>query len=149
MAVANAGEQIGIKILSEELSFEKLIKEASLPCIVNWNQNHFVVVTPNSSLKKIEVADPAHGIIKYKKEEFCKHWLQTTDDAHGIALLLEPSTEFYQRKSEKASGVSRDFLLRYLKEYKRYFISSAIEFDCWRYNSFSSYFSTQVIRSHL
>ena len=60
---ASAAEKLSFKTLSVQISFEKLIKEAPLPCIVHWNQNHFVVVTPNSSLKKIEVADPARGII--------------------------------------------------------------------------------------
>lgn len=68
--ISNAAEQIGFRTLSVELSFEKIIKEAPLPCIVHWDQNHFVVVTPNSSLKKIEVADPAHSIINYTKEDF-------------------------------------------------------------------------------
>lgn len=147
--ISNAAEQIGFRTLSVELSFEKIIKEAPLPCIVQWNQKHFILVTPNSSLKKIEVADPAHGITKYTREEFCKHWLQTTDNVPGIALLLEHTPEFYQQKNSKAPGASWDFLLRYLKVYKRYFISSAREFDYWRYNSFSSYFPTQVIRSYL
>jgi ATP-binding cassette subfamily B protein len=126
LAIAYAGEQIGFKTLSVELSFEKLIKDAPLPCIVHWNQNHFVVVTPNSTLKKIEVADPAHGIIKYTREEFCKHWLQTTDDVPGIALLLEPTPEFYQQVSTKAPGVSWGFLSKYVKRYKRYFFQLAI-----------------------
>lgn len=126
LAIAYAGEQIGFKTLSVELSFEKLIKDAPLPCIIHWNQNHFVVVTPNSTLKKIEVADPAHGIIKYTREEFCKHWLQTTDDVPGIALLLEPTPEFYQQVSTKAPGVSWGFLSKYVKRYKRYFFQLAI-----------------------
>lgn len=66
LGLANATEEYSLKSLSVEISFEKIIKEAPLPCIVHWNQNHFVVVTPNSTLKKIEVADPAHGIKLYK-----------------------------------------------------------------------------------
>ena len=126
LSIAHAGEKIGLKALSVKISFEKLIKAAPLPCIVHWNQNHFVVVSPNSTLKKIEVADPAHGIIKYTREEFCKYWLQTTDDLAGIALLLEPTPEFYQQKSTKAPGVSWIFLLQYLRQYKRYFFQLAI-----------------------
>jgi ATP-binding cassette subfamily B protein len=126
LSIAVACEVLGLKSLSVKIPFEKLIKEAPLPCIVHWNQNHFVVVTPNSTLKKIEVADPACGIIKYTREEFCKHWLQTTDSVLGIALLLEPTPEFYQQKSTKAPGVSWGFLLRYVKQYKRYFFQLAI-----------------------
>lgn len=126
LGLSNAAEQFGFKTLSVELLLSKLIKEAPLPCIIHWNQNHFVVVTPNSTTKKIEVADPAHGIIKYTKEEFCNHWLQTNDNVPGIALLLEPSPEFYQQKNAKASGVSWSFLLRYLYQYKQYFFQLAL-----------------------
>jgi ATP-binding cassette subfamily B protein len=121
LGIASAAESVGFRTLSVEISFEKLIKEAPLPCIIHWNQNHFVVVTPNSTLKKIEVADPAHGIIKYSREEFCKHWLQTSDDVPGIALLLEPTPAFYQQKDSKAPGISWGFLLQYVAQYKRYF----------------------------
>jgi ATP-binding cassette subfamily B protein len=126
LGLSNAAEMFGFRTLSVELPLSKLIKEAPLPCIVHWNQNHFVVVTPNSTLKKVEVADPAHGIIKYTKDEFCSHWLQTTDDVPGIALLLEPTPDFNQQKSPKAPGVSWGFLLRYLNQYKRYFFQLSI-----------------------
>ena len=41
--ISNAAENIGLKTLSVEISFEKLIKEAPLPCIVHWEQKHFVI----------------------------------------------------------------------------------------------------------
>ncbi|MBX9783037.1 MAG: peptidase domain-containing ABC transporter [Chitinophagaceae bacterium] len=125
LGLSNAAEQLGFRTLSVELPFTKLINEAPLPCIVHWNQNHFVVVTPNSTTKRIEVADPAHGIIKYSQDEFCNHWLQTTDDVPGIALLLEPAPEFYQQKDNKAPGISWGFLLQYVTQYKRYFFQLA------------------------
>jgi ATP-binding cassette subfamily B protein len=126
LGIANTAEEIGLRTLSVRINFEKLFKEAPLPCIVHWNQNHFVIVTPNSNLKKIEVADPAHNIINYTKEEFCKHWLQTTDDVPGIALLLEPTPEFYQQKDTKAPGISWGFLLSYVNQYKRYFFQLTV-----------------------
>lgn len=35
--------QLGIKTVSKELSAEELIS-ANMPCILHWNQNHFVVL---------------------------------------------------------------------------------------------------------
>jgi len=43
-AISEAAEQIGFKTVGGRLTFEKLEKEALLPCIVHWNQEHFVVV---------------------------------------------------------------------------------------------------------
>jgi len=120
--VSNAAEKIGLRTLSVEISFEKLIKEAPLPCIVHWEQNHFVIVTPQSTLKNVVVADPATGIIKYSKKEFCLKWLNTTDEVQGIALLVEPTPNFHNQEETKATGVSWSFLTKYLLQYKRYFV---------------------------
>jgi len=126
LGISTAAEKIGFKTLGIKVKFERLISTAPLPCIIHWNQNHFVVVTPNSTIKKIEVADPAHGILKYTREEFCEHWLQTTDDVPGIALLLEPTPAFYQQKDSKAPGISWGFLLQYVAQYKKYFFQLAL-----------------------
>ncbi|MFD2719665.1 peptidase domain-containing ABC transporter [Hymenobacter monticola] len=44
LGIAEAAEAIGFRSLGAKVSFEKLAKEAPLPCIVHWQQNHFVVV---------------------------------------------------------------------------------------------------------
>ncbi|MDO7884247.1 peptidase domain-containing ABC transporter [Hymenobacter cheonanensis] len=44
LGLADAAEAIGFHTLGVQLSFEKLLSEAPLPCIVHWRQNHFVVV---------------------------------------------------------------------------------------------------------
>ena len=42
--ISDAAEKIGFKTMGVRWSFEKLAEEAPLPCIVHWNQEHFVVV---------------------------------------------------------------------------------------------------------
>ena len=44
LGIAEAAEAIGFRTMGIKLTFEKLASEAPLPCIVHWNQNHFVVV---------------------------------------------------------------------------------------------------------
>lgn len=124
--ISNAAENIGLRTLSVEISFEKLIKEAPLPCIVHWEQKHFVIVTPNSTLNKIEIADPANNIIRYTQKEFCLKWLNTTDEVQGIALLVEPTPVFYNQPESKRTSVSWSFLLQYLTQYKKYFLQLVI-----------------------
>jgi ATP-binding cassette subfamily B protein len=119
--MSDAAEKIGFRTLSVEISFEKLIKEAPLPCIVHWEQNHFVIVTPNSIFNKVEVADPAIGVIKYNKDEFCKKWIGTTDKINGIVLLLEPTPNFFNQTETRGTRISWGFLTRYLIQYKNYF----------------------------
>ena len=44
LGIAEAAEAIGFRSLGVKISFEKLADEAPLPCVVHWQQNHFVVV---------------------------------------------------------------------------------------------------------
>lgn len=44
LGISKAAEKIGFKTVGGRLSFETLASEAPLPCIVHWNQNHFVIV---------------------------------------------------------------------------------------------------------
>lgn len=43
------------------------------------------------------------GLVTYTPEEFCEHWIstKTNGEEKGIALLLEPTDQFYAQKSEK------------------------------------------------
>lgn len=127
--ISKAAEDIGLKTVGGRLSFETLANKAPLPCIVHWNQNHFVVVYKIKNHKKgksaIYVADPAKGFMTYTKDEFCEHWIstQSNEEGQGIALLLEPTEQFHSQKNvEKVFTQNRiKFLWGYLKRYKRFF----------------------------
>ena len=43
LGVSDAAEDIGFRTIGIKTSFENLVKDANLPCILHWNQNHFVV----------------------------------------------------------------------------------------------------------
>ena len=43
LGISDAAESIGMRTLGVRTSFENLINDAQLPCILHWNQNHFVV----------------------------------------------------------------------------------------------------------
>ena len=76
-------------------------KECPLPCILHWNQWHFVVCYKIRK-GKFYIADPAAGLITYTREEFKRCWVSTKVDGRdtGTALLLEPGPEFYGMEDE-------------------------------------------------
>ena len=130
LGISDAAEAIGMRTIGVSITFEQLYKEATLPCIVHWGQNHFVVVykiSKRSSLFRrgggevIYVSDPAEGLLKYTKKEFLNKWLSTKKDGEekGIALLLEPSPGFYEQKDEKQDKTKFKFLFQYLKPHKK------------------------------
>ena len=51
LGIGDAAEKLGFHTVGVKLSWERLQDEATLPCIIHWNQNHFIVVYKiNSSL---------------------------------------------------------------------------------------------------
>ena len=125
LGISDAAEYIGFRTSGVMISFEQLVEEAPLPCIVHWNQNHFVTVYDVKRNKKgyrIRVADPALGSVTYHEAEFKKCWLSTKkeNEDKGAALLLQPGPEFYDREDEKENrNRSLRYFLRYLTPYKR------------------------------
>jgi len=122
LGISEAAEQIGFRTTGVKISFDDL-KEVPLPCIVHWNQRHFVVVY-NIKEKRgkeiIFVADPAAGRLKFTREEFCRCWLSSKDEGVdvGVALLLDPSPDFYEQEDEKENRKGFSFLFSYLRPYK-------------------------------
>lgn len=144
LGISNAAEDIGFRTLGYRLSWEQLRDEVPLPCIVHWNQRHFVVIykikkqrsvpyifnkTPREMMKSnrsknyvIHVADPASGLLKYTEKEFLKCWYSNQREGiqEGAVLLLEPTPEFYNKEDEGRGNLKFLYLLNYLKPYRRY-----------------------------
>lgn len=129
LGISDAAEAIGFRSLGIKVSYEKLVEEAPLPCVVHWNQNHFAVVY-RIKKEKIWVADPVVGLLTYSKEEFLKSWLSTSSNGtgQGVALLLEPTPEFYLAKANIDANARMGFhyLLGYLHLYRRFIIQLLI-----------------------
>ena len=121
-----------LKQLAEALSFDVLCGKASLyqikdinyPCLLHWNQNHFVVLYKVKK-NRFYIADPTKGLVKYNLEEFKKHWVSTQSDGEekGIAMFLEPTPAFYEKKTDEQPTEERSFkfLFGYIKQYRKYF----------------------------
>ena len=130
LGISKAAEAIGFKTTGGRLNFDTIAHEVLLPCIVHWNQNHFVVVYRIKRQKKgkytVYVADPGKGLVTYSKEEFFEHWASTKNNGEekGVALLLEPTDQLFSQKdiSKKIKLNRVKFLWGYLKKYHRFFI---------------------------
>lgn len=116
--------QLGLRTISGRISINKLW-EAHYPCILHWNQNHFVVLYKVKKGKTFYIADPAKGLVKYNLEEFKKHWISTHSggEEKGIAMFLEPTPAFYEKQTDEQPTEERSFkfLFGYIKQYRKYF----------------------------
>jgi ATP-binding cassette subfamily B protein len=52
LGISEAAEAIGFRTVGVKIPFDKLTTEVPLPCIVHWDQNHFVVVYDVKSKNK-------------------------------------------------------------------------------------------------
>lgn len=127
LGISDAAESIGMRSMGVRTSFDNLAKDGHLPCILHWNQNHFVVcykIKNNRNGKtKNYIADPASQKLVYNKEEFLKCWLTNSASGVGIALMLSPGVNFEDIGDEKPS-TKRDlmYFVRYLLPYKSQFV---------------------------
>jgi len=136
LGISDAAESIGFRTKGYRLTWEELRDEVPLPCIVHWKQKHFVVVYKIGSKRKlfkskskkdndiiVYVADPAAGLLTYKKDDFLKCWLSIENKPpEGAVLLLEPTPQFYKQEDEKSSKLSLSYLLGYVRPYTKYIV---------------------------
>lgn len=120
-----AAEKIGFRSLGAKISYDQLVSEAPLPCIILWNQNHYVVVYKVTK-DKVYISDPGLGLVTYSKEEFIEHWISSGADTkakEGIVLLLETTPEFYElEEEERPEKTGFSVLLPYLYPHKKHMV---------------------------
>ncbi|WP_024989030.1 peptidase domain-containing ABC transporter [Segatella albensis] len=125
LSLKKLGEELGLETLCGRISISQ-ISEINSPCILHWNQNHFVVLYKVKKGKKFYIADPGKGLVKYSLDEFKAHWISTKSDGEekGISMFLEPTPEFYKIQLEDENMKEQrsfKFLFKYIKKYRRYF----------------------------
>ena len=134
LGISDAAESIGMRSIGMRLSLSQLVDEVQLPCILHWNQNHFVVCYRIKRHRKghylFYIADPAGQLVRLPEAEFSKCWYATKERGveKGIALLLEPGPDFMEMEEEPEKSARRDLLYfaRYLFPYKRQFVQLII-----------------------
>ncbi|MCF8224868.1 MAG: peptidase domain-containing ABC transporter [Bacteroidales bacterium] len=120
LGIADAAESIGFKTIGAVITWEKLRKEAPLPVIVHWKQNHFVVVF-RIRRDRVYVADPQIGITTYSKQEFLKSWISTggEDEKKGAVLLLQPTSDFFSQEGDQKQYRGLGKMRQYLVPHKK------------------------------
>ncbi|MDG2281281.1 MAG: peptidase domain-containing ABC transporter [Flavicella sp.] len=109
VGISNAAEYFGLKSLGTKLSFEDLYKKAPLPCILHFDENHFVVLY---KVKKSHfyIADPGIGKYILTRNELSEKWIS------NMALLLEVTPDFYN--SEDQENPKWNYFFKYFLPHK-------------------------------
>ncbi|GGK10924.1 ABC transporter ATP-binding protein [Yeosuana aromativorans] len=122
LGLSDAAEKVGFHTVGVKISVKKLL-EITLPCILHWNKNHYVVLYKTKK-KVFYISDPAHGLLQYSENELLRHWIGNNANdqtEEGIALLLEPTPKFYNSEFDaKKKNFGFSFLSKYVFKYKRF-----------------------------
>lgn len=118
LGIVEAAKKIHFDTIAGRITIEKL-STTPLPCILHWNQNHFVVLY-KIKRNQFYVADPGRGLLIYNINDFKQHWLggNSNESRQGIALFLKPSSQFGSVIEPEPEKRSFRFLFDYIKQYK-------------------------------
>lgn len=125
LGISDAAESIGFKTMGVRISMKQLINDMPLPCILHWNQRHFVVcynINKTRQGYRFHIADPASKKISFSDTEIKNCWISTKANGEdcGAALALEPTPDFYSGTDESNTPQrSLSFFLKYLRPYQR------------------------------
>lgn len=125
LGISDAAESIGFKTMGVRISLKQLVEDMPLPCILHWNQRHFVVCYKINKARhghRFYIADPATKRITYDDAILKKCWVSTRSNGEdcGAALALEPTPDFFAASDEEIKPTrSLSFFLKYLRPYKR------------------------------
>ncbi len=129
--ICTALDRLGFRTVAGKITLENLRDKALLPCILHWNQNHFVVLYKIRKRRggyRYMIADPGMDLVEYSEKEFKDSWISTNSSGEdkGSAILLEPGPSFLDstcpKEEKKRPKQKLAFLWEYFKKYRKYFV---------------------------
>lgn len=132
LGISDAAESIGFHTSAIKTTLEYLKDNVALPCILHWNQKHFVVCYSIEKKRNGEynfkISDPIGQKYTLNKEQFLKCWISTKSEGKdmGTVLLLEPTPGFYSFDNLKQTDKGLRYFFRYLRPYKSQLIQLLI-----------------------
>lgn len=121
LELEDAAIKIGFQTLAVKTSVKKLCSNRPFPCILHWNNCHYVVLydVRKSCLNRqiyFYISDPSFGRVKLSESQFLSYWCGA--DGHGIALLMSPTADFFNRIPKERHLNLKGNLMAYLKKFK-------------------------------
>jgi len=93
--ILKAGKSYGLEVHAYRAELDAVKQLDTLPCIIHWNFNHFVVLDGFRGNKAV-LNDPARGIVQVSMEEF--------DDAFtGVVITFKPGPDFVPGGKKKST----------------------------------------------
>ncbi len=129
LSMSDAAEYLGFRTACGRMTLEKVVEQRPFPCILHWNQEHFVVLydvkTKRNNNHIFYIADPAKNLLQLTEETVRNAWISTRarGEEKGVLMALQPTPAFY-KKADEQQNIENPFrfLWNYVKPYKPFFI---------------------------
>lgn len=106
LSLSDAAEELGFRSVCGRISLERVVEQRPFPCILYWNQAHFVVLYDVKKKRKgklrFRIADPGKNLLELDEDTVRDAWIGacTSGQEKGILMALEPTPVFYDKKDE-------------------------------------------------
>lgn len=129
LGISDAAEFLGFRTVCGRITLEKVVEQRPFPCILHWNQEHFVVLYDVKTRKNGErvfyIADPGKNLLQIDEDTLRNAWIstRTNGEEKGILMALQPTPSFYNKRDERGKMQKPfRFLWGYVRPYKHYFV---------------------------
>lgn len=107
-------EKLGFDVYPIELSVDELIKQNTYPCLLHWDENHYVILEKYDN-HNFYIANPSIGKVVLSKNEFIGYW--NKEKKKGIVVFFEPNENFQEPSSNYTKSLKKDrFSIFFYKE---------------------------------
>lgn len=121
LGISEGAEAIGLQTLALPVTLDQLETEIPLPCILPWNEDHFVVLhRARNGRYSIADPDPAFGKLELSRSELRRHWATTQQPDGGPVgnvLVLESTPDFFAKDREGIDKSSWTYVAEYFRNY--------------------------------
>lgn len=114
LGICRGAEKIGYSTTVVKICFQEFKDKVQLPCIVHWNQNHFLVVYKITA-KYVYISDPGSSKNKMPIEDFKNHWISDfdIDNSFGVVVILDPPPQFRELPIQEGAVDIKKLGLKY------------------------------------
>lgn len=121
LGISEGAESIGLQTLALPVTLDQLEHEIPLPCILPWDEEHFVVLYRTRNGRYfIADPDPENSKIELSRAEIRQHWA-TSQPAQGApsgnVLVLETTPDFFAKDREGIDKSSWKYVMEYFRNY--------------------------------
>lgn len=125
LSLTHAAKDLGLESKSMRRTLGQLT-EGPFPCVLHWNQNHFVVLYKvDCKGTRFWIADPGKGLIKCSVKDMWKHWISAPYNGKecGVAMFFDSTEKFNENIENKKKEPKRIFHFwgNYIRQYYHHF----------------------------